>query len=874
MNFFYKIPLHFIIRFSHFVIFLQLLFNTYSFAQPGKDGDVSLSAGNYVLNCYDAVKADVSIGQNFVTIENNCSFSCGDLVMIYQAQGAEIDATNTANYGEIIDYHSAGLYEFHYVLKQSNDTLYFFNSQTINSYSINGHVQVIKVPQYNTLTINSGAVITCDEWKEYGSSGRRKGGLVVIHAENGITLDGEINVLGKGFRAGVIEQFSTTNFTPIYDDYFYNDPFFGAEKGESIAGFGPEYDALGGRYGRGAPANGGGGGGAHNAGGGGGANGNNTLTWNGNGVMCTSCTGAAAWNVDPFVISNGNNLSNSSGGGRGGYSYSSLNQDALTVGPNNCSWGADCRDNSGGLGGRPVGNNPDNRIFFGGGGGAGDSNNSNSERGGNGGGIIYLIIPNNGISGSGSLNANGEDALNQLANNTQGFNDGGGGGGGGGSIIIKGSANLNNSIQITAAGGKGGDLAYLTPPSNTAIGPGGGGGGGFVAISSGTFTTDVSGGDNGIMVCLALSEFPANGATMGASGYTSTISNDFISFLNTSINLTSNSPICEGDTLKIFSDTIASASYQWNGPNSFSSNNQNITLYPANSQNAGTYYLSLNLAPGCTLQDSIQVIISNNPTATITSNSPTCEGGTIQIAAQTSTGNNFSWQGPNNFTSNAATITIPNASLQDSGWYVLTLTNTTGCSSTDSVHVYIDNFFPITLTYQTPVCQNDALEIKVDSIPSGQYSWLLPNNETYTQSNIFIEQANYQHNGNYTLNVTYGTNNSCSVDTTINIQVISGLDSITMPNVLSLSSSINNKFDFQLFAPNFNKCVNYTLYIYNRWGSEVFRTTNDKNNPDLNCSACFQGKTNANSNLVPGVYYYILDTSLPTQMHGIITIFE
>jgi hypothetical protein len=44
---------------------------------------------------------------------------------------------------------------------------------------------------------------------------------------------------------------------------------------------------LGGRYGRGAPANGGGGGNSHNAGGGGGANGNNNNgnTWHGQGVM-------------------------------------------------------------------------------------------------------------------------------------------------------------------------------------------------------------------------------------------------------------------------------------------------------------------------------------------------------------------------------------------------------------------------------------------------------------------------------------------------------------------------------------------------------------------------------------------------------------
>ena len=133
-------------------------------------------------------------------------------------------------------------------------------------------------------------------------------------------------------------------------------------------------------------ANGGGGGNAHNAGGGGGANGSNGNAWTGQGVMIVNGSNPlGAWQLDPGYIANANALTNSSGGGRGGYSYGSSNQIATTVAPGNALWGGDERREAGGLGGRPL-TYTASTLFFGGGGGAGDGNNTASQNGANGGG--------------------------------------------------------------------------------------------------------------------------------------------------------------------------------------------------------------------------------------------------------------------------------------------------------------------------------------------------------------------------------------------------------------------------------------------------------------------------------------------------------
>ncbi|WP_299611098.1 SdrD B-like domain-containing protein, partial [uncultured Aquimarina sp.] len=493
-----------------FLMALMFLF-TYNniFSQEGKDGDLTVTTANTILNTYSPVTSDISAGDTTIDVNDVAAdlggLVSGDLVLIYQAQGATINTTNTVSYGDITDYGSSGLYEFAYVSSTAINTI-TLTCAIANSYFVAGRTQVIKVPQYNVLTIDAGASVTALPWEDF--AGSRRGGLVVITATT-ININGDIDASGLGFRGGQVDNTTSTNGATVVSDFVFSVAGNGAEKGESIVGYQTDYDALGGRYGRGAPANGGGGGNSHNSAGGGGSNGNNGNIWfNGAGVMCTGCTGSAAWTLDPDYIANGNALTTSSGGGRGGYSFGSSNQNALTLGPGNSAWGGDHRDAVGGLGGRPLIANEQNRIFLGGGGGAGDRNNSASQDAANGGGIILLGADT--IAGSGNIITNGANALPTVPNH----NDAPGGGGGGGSIVLR-AASIANSLTLSANGGNGGNQLIT---NNESEGPGGGGGAGFVAISAGTPTININGGSNGVTNSGALTEFPANGATEGANG--------------------------------------------------------------------------------------------------------------------------------------------------------------------------------------------------------------------------------------------------------------------------------------------------------------------------------------------------------------------
>lgn len=497
----------------HFALTLILVVAAFAAAPlaaetPGKDGDVTVT-GTQVVNEYAPLQGSAAAGSttlNAVSRAANLpSLQAGDLIMLYQAQGAQIDGSDSANYGAIQNINSAGRYEFHTVRSVSGNTITLETygntcAGLTYSYEADGRPQVIRVPQYANLTVNGGGRIVPQAWN--GATG----GIVAMTVAGTLQLSGAIDASAAGFRGGQLDD----DTRPSGDSYFgyrstsSND---GAEKGEGIGGY--RSDLPGGLfYGRGAPANGGGGGNAHNAGGGGGANGNNGNVWEGQGVPDLSDpTWRQAWDIDGTLTSDTNN----SGGGRGGYTYSrraSSGRTALNARPGSNFWPNDRRRELGGLGGRPLDYDPTGRLFFGGGGGAGDQNNSAGGAGGRGGGLVFIQAGS--VTGGGAIRADGEDG----EDTSPSHNDGPGGGGAGGTIVVQATGSIG--AQLIADGGDGG-TQLITNDENE--GPGGGGSGGVIATSGGASVSFARGGVNGITFANTITnEFPPNGATQGAIG--------------------------------------------------------------------------------------------------------------------------------------------------------------------------------------------------------------------------------------------------------------------------------------------------------------------------------------------------------------------
>ena len=583
------------------LVLLTSIVAVFSSAQRGKDGTSTVVNPNSIVNSYTSLTANASVGNTSISVTNSAlntgtvgftytaPLAQGDLIMIIQTQGAELDINtytvtgfggdytwadtffipgnpwvNPWVWGRVKNYNSSGKYEVVEVLSVTSSTTINLTCGLQNNYSVTGKTQIVRIPRFQDLTLANSATIIPTNWLG------QTGGVVALEVNGNLTLNtgSKITATGRGFRG------ATTHFGSqvVSCSTHGNGPgkgnsqlgsfaaVEGAKKGEGIGGYETEYAAVFSTYGRGAAGNGGGGGGYQNSGGGGGSN-VSVGTYTGKGVPSTIFANSV-WNLESANLGG----SSSSGGGRGGYSLSTTDQNELTVGPNNSLWcnagAGDARKENGGFGGHNLAYDA-TRVFMGGGGGAGDGNNTSQPgAGGNGGGIVFVTCYGN-IAGSGSIESDGNvgqnsNPLNQgvstfpSTSNKKG-NDGAGGAGGGGSIIIKNANPIGGTVALFARGGAGGNqvLTIGVGAAWEAAGPGGGGAGGFVAIANGSPTLSVSGGNAGTTNSTQVTNFNVNGATGGAPGVVQSTS--FFNLIPT------NATICIGSTANLTVTVVGTA---------------------------------------------------------------------------------------------------------------------------------------------------------------------------------------------------------------------------------------------------------------------------------------------------------------------------
>lgn len=693
-------------------IFLKLLLCSFFvvnlipvFAQRGNMGNMTITVQNEWLNTYTTLTTNANAGATNLTVANNAlsgaafssNLAAGDLILIIQAQGASMDVNTTptadwgsnytvqnswiagtnpnwdhTEYGQVLGYNNAGHYELVEVRGVTGGTGIQLNCGLTKSYTVSGHVQVVRVPRLSNLTIQNNASVSCPVWN--GSTG----GVVALEVDGNVTLNGtgRIEANEKGFRGGVRESFSASTGDITTQGFLGSfSAIEGAEKGEGIGGFYAEYDALFSRYCRGALANGGGGGNYHNAGGGGGSN-VGTGTFYGYGVANPGPANAyvPAWNLEnPALLT-----TPSAGGGRGGYSHATANLNPLTTAPNQNVWNGDRRRYTNGIGGHPLTYSQD-RVFMGGGGGAGDDNDGDGGNGGRGGGIVLLDVYGT-VSGTGAMEANGQNGLNSqgptppVGTTQKSGDDGCGGGGGGGSVVVRNITALPASISLMARGGNGGNqlLQLSNFATNTMDGPGGGGGGGLISFTSGAPFQDVSGGGAGTSNSTIATNFPHNGATGGAAGMT----NMTIPFYDLEVE---DVTVCGGGsaslTVNVLGTLPGGSNVNWYtqpyGGVAFHSGTSYTT--PVLAMNT-TYYVGV--CPG-TFRTPVNVLVSPaiSITGTALINNETCNGNDGAITGLSASGGlgtlTFDWNG----------VATPSADLTNvvGGSYTLTVTDENGC---------------------------------------------------------------------------------------------------------------------------------------------------------------------------------------------------
>jgi gliding motility-associated-like protein len=342
----------------------------------------------------------------------------------------------------------------------------------------------------------------------------------------------------------------------------------------------------------------------------------------------------------------------------------------------------------------------------------------------------------------------------------------------------------------------------------------------------------------------------------------------FSSFNNNYANASTTTPfICDGGKIALFADTLLTATYQWEGPNGFSSNQQNPVINNATTAGAGKYYLTVSL-PGCGNQlDSVTIGIGGSKTSTV--NRTICEGDTVE---------GYTTSGTYIDTLNTAVgcdsirtlnlIVLPKSVLTltqticegnsvfgytQTGIYIDTLVAANGCDSIRTINLTVLPRSRSTLT-QT-ICQGQtylgystagthvdtlvaangcdsirSLILKVDTQPMPN---LGPNRELCVgdtiqlypglfasylwQDNSTNDKFTVNKTGTYSVTVTNACGSASDAVSIVSVDCV-----ILFPNAFTPNGDGRNDYFKILNAFNL---TDYKLTIYNRWGQLVYSTT-------------------------------------------------
>jgi hypothetical protein len=253
--------------------------------------------------------------------------------------------------------------------------------------------------------------------------------------------------------------------------------------------------------------------------------------------------------------------------------------------------------------------------------------------------------------------------------------------------------------------------------------------------------------------------------------------------------------------------TIPGVTYNWTGPNNFTSNEQN-----PEATEAGEYFLTVTAPNGCeTTESTIVAEDFDLPDANAIGGTLNCIDSIVQLQGNSTTpGVVYNWIGPNNFISDEQ-----NPEVTEAGQYSLTVEAPNGCET--NVNVQVGESFEMpdaTAIGDTLDCNVPMAQLQGNSVTPGvTYNWTGPNNFISDEQNPEVTEP-----GEYFLTVS--ASNGCETVASAIVEQDAGV-----PNATAEGDTLNCEISLVQLQGN-----STTLGVIYSWaGPNNF--TSDEQNP-------------------------------------------
>jgi len=220
--------------------------------------------------------------------------------------------------------------------------------------------------------------------------------------------------------------------------------------------------------------------------------------------------------------------------------------------------------------------------------------------------------------------------------------------------------------------------------------------------------------------------------------------------------------VCEGETVTLTAPSAEGATYEWTGPNGFTSTDATITLENVTAANNGDYSVVVTL-DGCPTDFGPTTFEINPKPATPTASSDkdsACPGEAVTLSTAEATGDaiTYDWLLDGVVVANTTTPTLPIEDFQEENagdYTVIVKDGTCPSDPSDPVTVTLkENLEGVSASSNSPVCIGDPINLMVTDVADATFAWTGPNGFTSTEQNPVIDAATAADAGDYTVTVT------------------------------------------------------------------------------------------------------------------------